>query len=103
MKLIVTLCLCSMICFLTGCTTYWYQENKTFSDCTKDRAECVAGLQKYYDLGHIGKPEIKFMEDCMIQKGYMLVPEDKLPPKVKRQDPDTSLDWRIHGIAGTVD
>lgn len=103
MKRLIVLFLLGCSVNLAGCTTYWYQGGKSFDECKSDRAECVAELQKYYDLGHIGEPEIKFMEKCMTQKGYMLVPEDKLPTKVKRQDPETSLYWRIHGITGTLE
>jgi hypothetical protein len=47
------------------------------------------------------------MEDCMAQKGYMLVTEDKLPLDAKRQDPDSSMKGFLYGyrrgIAGALD
>jgi hypothetical protein len=103
MKRLIVLILLVCSIFLTGCSTYWYQEGKSFNECKQDRDECVTELQKYYDLDHIDKPERDFMENCMIDKGYILLPEDKLPPRVKRQDPDRSFYWFTNGLAGTLE
>lgn len=91
-----------ILCCSAGCTNYWYQEGKSFDQCTADRNECFSELKKYYDLNYIGKPERDFMENCLISKGYILVPEDKLPPTVKREDPDRSFYWFTNGLAGTL-
>ena len=66
--MVLILFVCSI--FLTGCTTYWYQEDKSFNECKQDRDECVTELQKYYDLDHIDNPERDFMENCMIDIMY---------------------------------
>jgi hypothetical protein len=50
----------------------------------------------------MGNYEFEFMEDCMVQKGYRPVKESKLPLRVKREDPDQLLHWRLRGVAGTV-
>ena len=61
---------------VAGCgQKYWYQEGKTFEECKADRAACRAELLKRTDLRHIGDYERQFMEDCMRQKGYRLIPE----------------------------
>ena len=92
-----------------GCAKYYYQEGKTFEQCARDRADCHSELKKR--LGSEdqkpGDYEHKYMEDCMKQKGYGLVKEDKLPLEVKREDPDSTLYGflygRRRGMAGTVD
>ena len=100
--LIITVLL-TLWCFLGGCNSYWYQEGKSFDQCSNDRGDCFSEVKKYYDLDNIGKPEKEFMEDCMIRKGYILQTEDKLPPKVRRRDPDRSFYWFTNGLAGTVE
>jgi hypothetical protein len=90
--------------FLTGCATYWYQEGKTISECKLDRRKCLEELKKYSsNWSDMGSYEFDFMEDCMFEKGYRLVTEDKLPMRVRREDPAPSLHWRLHGMAGTLD
>ena len=71
----VLLCLC----LGAGCgQKYWYQEGKTFVECMQDRKACREELLKRTDLYRIGEYEREFMEDCMQQKGYRLVPEKEL-------------------------
>lgn len=89
--------------FLAGCTTYYYQQNKSIDQCKQDRQACVGELQKYSTLQEFGEYERKFMEDCMRQKGYSLITKDKLPIKVRREEPEQTLHWRIHGVAGTLE
>jgi hypothetical protein len=43
------------------------------------------------------------MEDCLRQKGYTLLTEGELPLRVKREDPDQLLHYRLHGVAGTIE
>ncbi|MHC4647142.1 MAG: hypothetical protein ACYTBJ_16735 [Planctomycetota bacterium] len=86
---------------LAGCTTYWYQEGKTFEQCERDRLECYEEMKKYaHDLENLGKYEFKYMEDCMIRRGYRLVTERKLYVTVKREDPNLTVPWQVHGVAG---
>lgn len=72
-------------------------------------ADCVVELQKRLadQSQKAGGYEHKFMKDCMEQKGYRLVTENKLPLNVKRQDPDSSLQGYLYGyrrgMAGTLD
>ena len=101
-----TLCL---ICFLTGCAKYYYQEGKTFNQCAWDRADCLFELKKRH-ASHSdgwGDYRYKFLENCMKNKGYQLVTEDQLPLEVKRQDPDSGLRGYLYGyrrgIAGALD
>lgn len=109
MKNLTVLLLLGLICLSGGCAKYYYQEGKTFQECARDRADCYAELQKRLadQSQRPGDYEHKFMEDCMKQKGYRLVTENKLPLDVKRQDPDTSLQGQLYGyrrgIAGTLD
>ena len=104
-NLTVILLIC-LICLSAGYAKYYYQEGKTFGECAKDREDCLAELKKRMGSQIPGDYEYKFMEECMKQKGYRLVTEDKLPLNVKRQDPDTSLQGQLYGyrrgIAGTL-
>ena len=91
---------------LGGCAKYWYQEGKTFEECKADRAACRSELLKRTDLYRIGDYERQFMEDCMQQKGYRLVPEKELPLTTKREDSDipSEVSWaRGYGVAGSID
>ncbi|MHC4645026.1 MAG: hypothetical protein ACYTBJ_05975 [Planctomycetota bacterium] len=89
---------------LAGCTTYWYQAGKTIDECKQDRLGCFEELKKYSsDWQDIGDYEVKFMEDCMRQKGYTLLKEGELPLRVRREDPDRLLHARLHGVAGTIE
>ncbi|MHC4744324.1 MAG: hypothetical protein ACYS8Z_20605, partial [Planctomycetota bacterium] len=87
-----------------GCAKYWYQEGKTFNEAKQDRKDCLEELKKYSpDWRDMGEYEFKFMNECMKSKGYRLVTENKLPLKVKRDDPDLMQNYRRKGIAGTLD
>jgi len=104
-----TVLLLGLICLFAGCAEYYYQDGKSYTECAQDRADCVAELQKRLadQSQRSGDYEHKFMEDCMQQKGYRLVTENKLPLNVKRQDPDSSLRGYLYGyrrgIAGALD
>lgn len=99
----VTIILLLMLCCMSGCANYWYQEGKTFEQCRQDRDECLRELLKRTDLKTFGDYEVKFMEACMKKKGYRLVTEDELPLGVKREVPETSLHYRAKGLAGAVE
>ncbi|MHC4648445.1 MAG: hypothetical protein ACYTBJ_23550 [Planctomycetota bacterium] len=101
-KFFAVVSLASM-CLCTGCAKYWYQEGKTFEECKRDRQECFNELKKYSDWERMGDYEFGFMEDCMKEKGYRLVTEDKLPLRVKREEPDRTFHVRLKGIAGTIE
>ena len=97
-----TLMLIPMLLF-AGCTSYWYQEGKTYSEGKGDLRECQSEMQKYSDKSwSMGLYDFKFEEECMKQKGYRLVKERDLPLRVKRQGPDTSAGEK-HGMAGTLE
>lgn len=97
---IITFCI-SLVIF-SGCTQYWYQEDVSFDQCKQDRKACLDALMQRSDMSYVTDYEIKFMESCMQEKGYRLVGKDELPMEVKRQEPETSLHWRMKGIAGTL-
>ena len=109
MKSCTVFLLLGLICLFAGCAKYYYQESKSFNECATDRADCVAELQKRLadQSQKAGAYEHKFMKDCMAQKGYRLVTENKLPLNAKRQDPDSSLKGYLYGyrrgIAGALD
>jgi len=88
--------------FVGGCTQYWYQEGTTYEQCLKDREDCFRELQKRTDFVNTGNYEFEFMARCMREKGYELATEKELPMDVKRTEPETSLHWRIKGLAGTL-
>ena len=91
-----------VLCCAGGCASYWYQEGKTFEECKQDREECREELLRHSDLTRVGPYEIKFMEECMKEKGYRLVKENELPMHVRRELPETSLHYRAKGVAGTL-
>lgn len=101
-RILIILVLTVLLCFSYGCT-YWYQEGTSFEDCESDLMQCYRELIKYSDMDIIGPYEIDFMKNCMKQKGYRLVGEDKLPYKVKRQDPHSDTFWVIAGVSGTLE
>jgi hypothetical protein len=88
--------------FSVGCSSkYWYQDGESFDKCQQARDECVAELQKRSDFSSNNLDyEYAFVENCMEQKGYKLVSEKKLPLDAMRDTPETSLHWKIKGIAG---
>ena len=99
----ITLILIPMLLF-TGCTTYWYQANKTIDECKQARMECLDELKEYSSNWiEMGDYEFKFMEDCMRQKGYSLLKEKDLPLRVKRENPDLLMDARLRGVAGAIE
>ena len=64
--------------------------------------ECQEELLKYADMNsiNVGGYETRFIDECMLEKGYKAVTEDELPLRVKRKDPPK---WYLKGIAGTLE
>jgi hypothetical protein len=106
MKGLTTVLSLALVLFLAGCGRYYYQEGKTYNECERDWAICVADLEKQKNVLDWGAYEYRFVEDCMKRKGYKLVGERSLPLDAKRRDPDRStmglLRGRRQGVAGTV-
>jgi len=106
MKSLTILLSLSFVILLAGCGRYYYQEGKTYGECERDWASCVAQLQKQKKVLDWGAYEYRFVEDCMKRQGYGLVREGKLPLEAKRRDPDRStmglLRGRRQGVAGTM-
>lgn len=91
-----------LIAFLAGCTSYWYQDGKTYEECKGDLQQCVAEMNKLSDKDlNLGVYDIRFERDCMKQKGYRLVKERNLPLRVRRQGPG-SLPG-TYGVAGPLE
>ena len=86
-----------------GCTTYWYQQDKTFKECDEDLKQCLSELKEYADMSDIGNYEINFIKNCMTQKGYTLFLEDSLPATLKRRDPTMNTFWLLAGVSGTLE
>ena len=104
MKIIMLAALLLTMCLSAGCSQYWYQEGSTFDQCDLARTECRDELLKRTDLSSPGVDyAVKFMDECMAEKGYRKVTQDELPFDAKRAEPDTSLHWRTVGLAGTVE
>ncbi|MHC4519706.1 MAG: hypothetical protein ACYTAS_14045 [Planctomycetota bacterium] len=86
-----------------GCAKYWYQDGKTFRECREDLALCRREACSYSDVGRthgLGGYETRFVNDCMHEKGYELLPETDLPVRVKRE---SSPVFGIPGVAGAID
>jgi hypothetical protein len=94
-----------VLCLMAGCQKYWYQEGKTFDECKADWADCRAELAKRTDLNYVGDYERRFLENCMQERGYRLVPQKDLPLDVRREEPnlasDMPWDW-ADGVAGRL-
>ena len=107
MKRFSGLCLLCLVCLFSGCARYYYQEDKSFKECEQDRLDCLTELKKRADWEIPGAFEYKYMEKCMLRKGYRLVKESELPDDVKRQDPPDTVTGRVYdgryGLAGTLD
>ena len=103
MKLLIFMALMAM-CFLAGCTKYWYQEGKTFAECSHELRECRYELLKYRDNTQytLGAYEESFIKDCMKTRGYKLVTEGSLPNRARRQGPNT-LKKEKYGVAGILE
>ena len=90
-----------------GCQpTYWYQQGRTFSECKADQVDCQAELLRRTDRHHLTDYERRFMEDCMRQRGYELVPDGDLPVDVRREEPDAAMavPWNhFYGVAGSIE
>ncbi len=99
---LLILMLSALLFIASGCT-YWYQEGKSFNDCEQDLQQCYQEMKKYADTNDIGSYEINFVKDCMKEKGYKLVTEDKLPKNVKREDPQLNTFWLLAGKSGTIE
>lgn len=97
---ILLLAICGV--FVAGCSQYWYQEGVSYEQCLRDRQECFRELQKRTDFKNISDYEFEFVAQCMRERGYELVTEKELPMDVKRTEPETSLHWRMKGLAGTL-
>jgi len=98
-------------CLFAGCSKFYYQEGKTLDQCRRSYAECAAEFKKFQDpdapeeLGRynvVYDYEGKFMDTCMQEKGYQILPENKLPLRVKREKPDPA-GWSRRGLAGPLD
>lgn len=99
-QIILFLILSVVLSFSSGCA-YWYQQGKTFDECDQDLDSCYKELKMYADMRYITYYEDNFMKDCMKEKGYQLVGEDKLPRRIKRRDPDVHF-WLLAGVAGKI-
>ncbi|MHC4292212.1 MAG: hypothetical protein ACYTEU_00970 [Planctomycetota bacterium] len=97
------LCVVIISFLLTGCAQYWYQEGESYQQCLKDREICFSELNKRSDFVGTGDYEFEYMAQCMQEKGYRLVEEKELPMDVKRAQPDSTIHWRVKGVAGTVE
>ena len=103
-KLLFLMLLSVIFLFSAGCAKYWYQEGKSFDECKRTCSECFKELTKHTDFtSPTVDYEIKYMNECMQEKGYREVSAKELPLSVKREEPETSLSWRARGIAGTVE
>ena len=109
MRCWVAVLLVTLTCLGTGCAKYYYQEGKSFNECKKDCVDCMTELSKRLAVQSQspGGYEYRFIEECMKDRGYRLVTEDKLPLGAKRQDPAQTLRGILYGqrrgIAGTLD
>lgn len=104
LKMFVSIFALSLLLFSAGCAKYWYQEGKSFNECKRAHADCFAELSKRTDFSSPTLDyEIKYMKECMQDKGYREVSAGELPLNVRREEPETSLYWRTRGVAGTVE
>lgn len=96
---------------LAGCANkYYYQEGKTIEECQQCYKQCAAKFRKLEDpnapeeLGRFNisyNYEGKFMDACMLEKGYDVVSENRLPLDIKRETFD-QWERSKRGLAGTL-
>ncbi len=106
-----TAVLLAFVCLSCGCAKYYYQEGKTLGQCKQAGRECYAEFEKFQSPDHDDPGtynisydhEGNFMDACMQDKGYEVVSENKLPLRVKREDPDRWASRLQRGSAGTLD
>jgi hypothetical protein len=91
-----------LLVLVSGCTKYWYNPSRTFEQCEYDRLQCFKQLGKLSDLNSSTNYKLEYMKECMKDKGYKLVGENKLPLDVKRQAPDNTIHWQLKGISGRL-
>jgi len=102
-KLLFLVMLLFLFLFPGGCAKYWYQEGKSFEECKQARAECFEELKKRTDFsGSTVEYEIEYMNECMEAKGYREVSAKELPLDARREEPETTLHWRVRGVAGSL-
>jgi len=107
MKNVAAILLPCLVCILTGCGRYYFQEGKTYNECERDWTVCVSELNKLKTVLDWGAYEYRFVEDCMKNKGYKLVFGHELPLETKRRNPDSTtlglLRGRRQGVAGILE
>jgi hypothetical protein len=92
-----------LLLWAAGCgPRYWYHESRTFEQCRDDYYACLEELEGYSDQTALGEYELNFLDDCMKQRGYKLVAENRLPLRARRLRPDQTIHYRLRGLAGTV-
>ncbi len=103
MKRLLTTALLLVLLFSASSCTYWYKPCKSFDTCKYDLQQCACEMRQYSNKSQPSAYEVDFVKDCMKQKGYKLVTENKLPRCVKRRGPRTETFWLMAGTSGTID
>lgn len=101
-KSLVILIVLLMTFFMLGCTQYWYRCDRTFNQCESDQMDCLKCLNCRTDFMNGVSYESRYIDACMMQKGYQLYTEDQLPLSIRREVPDDVYSGILKGVAGQV-
>jgi len=89
-RIVCTICL--LILLVNGCTSCWYQPDKTLEQCLQDVIECKRQARNSglfpLQLGFLStspSPMRQFYMDCMQMKGYRPYHKNYLPIGIKIQ------------------
>ena len=91
-----------MLIVVSGCTQYWYRCDRSFAQCQSDQMDCLKCLNCRTDYMNGVTYESKYIDACMMQKGYQLYTEDQLPLNMRREVPDDVYSGILKGVAGQI-
>ncbi len=101
----LVLCFVSILvlCLSSGCARYWYNKDKTFTECKNDYIECRIGADMAIDNDDcLCSEKIRYEEKCMKAKGYRLISEGSLNSSARRRPAD-EIYGEKYGIAGKLE
>lgn len=102
-NLVLYFVLMLILCLYSGCTQYWYNKDKTFTECKTDYIECRIGADMAIDNDDcLCNEKIRYEEKCMKAKGYKLISERSLSPSARRRPAD-EIYGEKYGIAGKLE
>ncbi len=100
MKSVVGAVMLLSVCVLGGCTTYWYQEGKSFRQAKHDLTVCQTAVRQRSPDREMEAYDGKLLRQCMEEQGYRRVRGNALPAGLMRE---SSPVFGVPGVAGTIE